>query len=137
MSEPKIPEGLTPRDLLVHLRQWLTWHRELHTKHFGDSDDSGHPHGYDGVVIPVWDLRQRFDEIEASIALKQPRLTPIVCKDHPEANGRIPQKGEHGYTLKFPMADGSDLELLCGEETLMRFSDMIGRLLIDIQGERA
>jgi hypothetical protein len=58
---------LEPRDLLAHLRQWLISHRELHTRHFGESDQSGHPHGYAGVVIPEWDVRQRLDEIEASI----------------------------------------------------------------------
>lgn len=60
-------EPLDPRDLLVHLRHWLRCHRENHTRHFGDSDPSGHPHGYAGVVIPEWDVRQRLDEIEASI----------------------------------------------------------------------
>ncbi len=61
---------MEPRDLLVHLRQWLISHRELHTQHFGESDQSGHPHGYAGVVIPEWDVRQRLDEIEASIQLE-------------------------------------------------------------------
>lgn len=61
---------LHPRDLLVHLREWLNRHRELNTRHFGDSDRSGHPHGYAGVVIPEWDVRQRLDEIEASIQLE-------------------------------------------------------------------
>lgn len=56
-----------PRDLLVHLREWLNYHRELHTQHFGESDQSGHPHGYAGVVIPGWDVRQRLDEIQASL----------------------------------------------------------------------
>jgi len=62
---------LNPRDLLVHLRQWLISHRELNTRHFGESDQSGHPHGYAGVVIPEWDVRQRLDEIEASIQSKE------------------------------------------------------------------
>ena len=66
---------LNPRDLLVHLRQWLISHRESHTQHFGESDQSGHPHGYAGVVIPEWDVRQRLDEIEASIQSKE----EIVC----------------------------------------------------------
>lgn len=55
----------------------------------------------------------------------------LRTKDHPAANGREPQAGEHGYTLKFPLDDGSDLELECGSETFARFSDMIGRLMID------
>lgn len=55
----------------------------------------------------------------------------FYVEDHPEANGRIPQPGEHGYTLTFPLQDGSKLHVLCGKETLDRFSDMIGRMLID------
>ena len=58
-------------------------------------------------------------------------------KDHPEANGRRAQVGEHGYKLLFPLEDGNDLILECGEETLTRFSDMIGSLLIDIADEQA
>lgn len=58
---------MSPRDRLVHLREWLTGHRETHTRHFGESDQSGHPHGYAGVVIPEWDLRQRLDEIQESL----------------------------------------------------------------------
>ncbi len=60
-------EILEPRDLLVHIKQWLIWNKEHHTKHFGESDQSGHPHGYAGVVIAEWDVRQKLDEIEASI----------------------------------------------------------------------
>lgn len=58
---------MSHRDTLFHLREWLTGHRETHTRHFGESDQSGHPHGYAGVVIPEWDLRQRLDEIQESL----------------------------------------------------------------------
>lgn len=58
---------LEPRDMLFQIREWLNRHLRLHTQHFGESDQSGHPHGYAGVVIPDWDLKQRLDEIEASI----------------------------------------------------------------------
>ncbi len=61
----------------------------------------------------------------------------LYVKDHPEANGRTAVKGEHGYTLTFPLQDGTDLLVLCGEETLSRFSDMIGRMLIDNDSENA
>lgn len=63
-------QTLAPRDLLVFLRQWLIEQREINTRHFGDTDQSGHPHGYAGVVIPEWDVRQKLDEIEASIQLE-------------------------------------------------------------------
>lgn len=57
-------------------------------------------------------------------------------KDHPEAGGRTPQSGEHAYSLRFPLDNGMDLLVECGEETLSRFSDMIGRLLIDNEAEK-
>ena len=57
--------------------------------------------------------------------------------DHPEANGRTPLSGEHGYALTFPLENGETMTVECGEETFMRFSDMIGRLLIDNAAEVA
>lgn len=59
------------------------------------------------------------------------------CKDHPEANGRIPQHGEHAYCFLFPLADGKDLKIYCGEETLDHFRDFLGRMVIDEESERA
>ncbi len=61
------PEILTPRDMLVHLQIWLIGHVQCHTQHFGHSDPSGHPHGYAGVVIPEWDVRQRIEDVGASL----------------------------------------------------------------------
>lgn len=60
-----------------------------------------------------------------------------TCKDHPEANGRIPKPGEHGFTLTFPLADGDQLNVLCGRETLNRFAEIIGSMAIDDESERA
>lgn len=68
----KNDKALHPRDLLVHLREWLIHHRGFHTQHFGDSDQSGHPHGYAGVVIPEWDLRQKLDDIQESLDSSEP-----------------------------------------------------------------
>jgi hypothetical protein len=59
--EEQIP--IHPRDLLVHVREWLNWHLKMHARYFHDSEQSGHPHGYTGVVIPDWDVRQRIEEI--------------------------------------------------------------------------
>jgi hypothetical protein len=58
---------LEPRDLLVHLREWLNWHLQRDTKYFPDSDLSGHPHGFSGVVIPEWDVRQKLAELKNSL----------------------------------------------------------------------
>lgn len=65
VAQSRVP--LEPRDLLVHLREWLIRHRDCNTRHFGESDQSGHPHGYAGVVIPEWDVLQRLDEIQDSL----------------------------------------------------------------------
>ena len=58
---------MEPRDLLVYLRQWLMIHAQTNIRHFGYSDPSGHPHGYAGVVIPEWDMKQRLDEIDEAL----------------------------------------------------------------------
>lgn len=55
----------------------------------------------------------------------------LYVKDHPEANGRMAQRGEHGYTLKFPLASGETLEVMCGEETLNHFRDFLGSMALD------
>jgi hypothetical protein len=56
-------------------------------------------------------------------------------KDHPEANGRKPLAGEHAYSLIFPLADGNELEMHCGEETLEKFAEMLGSMMIDDDAE--
>jgi len=51
--------------------------------------------------------------------------------DHPEANGRTPQKGEHAYSFQFPLADGNDLVIHCGQESMERFAEFLGSMIID------
>ncbi len=87
----------------------------------------------DGTKMPQGtgdELRAHADQLERNAECRQ-----FIVKDHPEANGRTAVKGEHGYTLRFPLQDGTELQVLCGEETLTRFSDMIGRMLIDNDAE--
>lgn len=55
----------------------------------------------------------------------------FFTKDHPEANGRTPQSGEHEYTLTFPLADGSSLYIRCGEESLDKFREFLGSMSLD------
>ena len=55
----------------------------------------------------------------------------LYVKDHPEANGRMVQRGEHGYTLQFPLASGETLEVMCGEETLNYFREFLGSMDLD------
>ncbi len=76
------------------------------------------------------ELRAHADQLERNAERRQ-----FYVKDHPEANGRAAIKGEHGYTLQFPLQDETELQVLCGEETLTRFSDMIWRMLIDNDAE--
>lgn len=57
--------------------------------------------------------------------------THFYAKDHPEANGRKPQPGEHAYKLQFPLADGNEVFIHCGDETFSRFAEMIGSMALD------
>ncbi len=60
----------------------------------------------------------------------------LRVKDHPEANGRSPLVGEHGFTLLFPLEDGRDLKVLCGRETINHFQGFLAELMIDEHVER-
>ncbi len=55
----------------------------------------------------------------------------FYTKDHPEANKRVPNRGERAYKLTFPLADGSSLEVHCGEETFDKFREFLGSMVID------
>jgi hypothetical protein len=48
-------------------------------------------------------------------------------EDHPEANGRKPQRGESAYTLRFPLDDGRELVVHFGQ----RGFDTLGQMVID------
>lgn len=63
-------EALAPADLLVHLETWIL-NRLEHLEHRGYSDCSGHPHGGAVAYIPEWELRQKLDEIRASLELER------------------------------------------------------------------
>lgn len=57
------------------------------------------------------------------------------CKDDPEANGRIPEKGDQRFTLTFPLENGVDLKVHMGREGLNHFADFLGSLAIDEDAE--
>lgn len=73
-------------------------------------------------------------EQECTCGIKLPLI--LYVKDHPEANGRKPLPGEHGYILRFPLASGTSLEVRCGTETLNKFREFLGSLAIDEEAER-
>jgi hypothetical protein len=50
----------------------------------------------------------------------------FYTKDFPEANGRIPVQGEHAYTFTFHLADGDEVVIHCGDETLEKFREFLG-----------
>lgn len=93
--------ALYPRDLLVHLREWLTGHQQVHTRHFGESDQSGHPHGYAGVVIPDWDLRQRLDEIRESLDAAHWQPIETAPRDQRVLIGWFELPGQDSMTVAF------------------------------------
>ncbi len=51
--------------------------------------------------------------------------------DHPEANGRRPQRGERGYMLTFPLEDGNSLQVLAGATTFEKFQEFLGSMVLD------
>lgn len=55
----------------------------------------------------------------------------FYCKDHPKANHRKPEPGDREYTLRFPLEDGNEIAVHCGDETFSRFSEMIGSMALD------
>ena len=57
------------------------------------------------------------------------------CKDDPEANGRVPSKGEHRFTLTFPLENGDSLLVHMGQESWNYFSSFLGQMLVDDQEE--
>jgi len=61
------------------------------------------------------------------------QVPEFYTKDHPEANGRTPKSGEHSYKLTFPLANGEDLLIFCGDETMERFGEMLGSMILDNQ----
>ena len=53
------------------------------------------------------------------------------CKDDPEANGRVPLKGDRRYTLKFPLENGDELQVHMGNEGMETFRMFLGQEVID------
>lgn len=64
-----------------------------------------------------------------------PNVLTVYTIDHPEANGRKLEPGEHAYRFLFPLADGSELEIHCGDQTMCRFQEFIGSMIIDDDAE--
>lgn len=59
----------------------------------------------------------------------------LKCKDDPEANGRMPQPGEHRFTLLFPLENGDDLKVYAGRETMNHFESFIAQMMVDDANE--
>ena len=57
------------------------------------------------------------------------------CKDDPEANGRVPQRGEQRFTLLFPLENGDELKLYAGRETMNHFESFIAQMMVDDSNE--
>lgn len=59
-----------------------------------------------------------------------------LTKDHPEANGRKPEKGETQYTLFFPLEDGGTLYVKMGQVSYNYFASFIGQMFVDDDKEK-
>ena len=53
------------------------------------------------------------------------------CKDDPEALGRTARRGEHRFTLIFPLENGDTLKLHMGREGMNHFETFIAHMMID------
>ncbi len=58
-------------------------------------------------------------------------------KCHPEANGRVPVKGEYKWTFTFTLDDGSLLEIEMGREAHDQFRGFILREEMDDAADAA
>lgn len=81
-----------------------------------------------GIKQVAQDAENRVKILEAGL---MERSQDFRTKGHPEANGRQPVAGDHAYTFTFPLENGGELRVHGGHEDLERFSDMIGRMMID------
>lgn len=57
------------------------------------------------------------------------------CKDDPEAQGRVPLKGEQRFTLIFPLENGEELKLHMGKESMNHFETFIAQMMVDDEAE--
>jgi len=57
------------------------------------------------------------------------------CMDDPEANNRVPTKGDRRYTLKFPLENGDELQIHMGEAGMEAFRMFLGQEIIDDAAE--
>jgi hypothetical protein len=55
----------------------------------------------------------------------------VRTKDYPEANGRIPQKGEQRFSLTFPLEDGQSLIVHMGRESMNYFESFLAQMMFD------
>lgn len=86
----------------------------------------------------VSDLEQKIADLKALLpAPRHPTIRRAVmeiefrCKDDPEANGRLPQKGEQRFTLTFPLENGDSLRVHMGQESMNYFTSFLGQMLVD------
>lgn len=55
----------------------------------------------------------------------------LRTKDHPEANGRSPQTGDHEWVFNFPLENGDTLFLKMGDEGLKNLRHVVLDQMID------
>lgn len=53
----------------------------------------------------------------------------LRTEDHPEANGRQPQRGEQIYEARFPLEDGRELVLQMGKKGFEQTTDLLMDLI--------
>lgn len=58
------------------------------------------------------------------------------CKDDPEANGRVPLKGEQRFSLLFPLENGDSLNVHMGQESMNYFNTFLAQMMFNDAEER-
>jgi len=52
---------------LMTIKNWLLFGLQHGLAYYGDTDQSGHPHGYAAFAVPDWKARQLLEEIEVAM----------------------------------------------------------------------
>lgn len=55
---------------------------------------------------------------DGSVDFSKPANITYLAKDHPEANGRVPQPGEVSYRVRFTLEQDLTLDVLLGAVSL-------------------
>lgn len=62
-----------------------------------------------------------------------PDALVLYARDHPEANGKAPNRGDIGYAISIPLDDGRVLYLYLGQQGFTAFREILAAMDKDTQ----